>query len=128
MKQPVNAVEHVLVFYKLAPAGLLNASLHSSDETGLIFEHPGNSVLHKLLGVLAVGRGQLLEPRFNVGCEMDFHEAQNTANPRVWQGWPPQRNSIAVTARASLPGASALAGAGDEDLFNLRWTQLACGA
>jgi hypothetical protein len=55
------------VLYKLATVGLLNASLHSGDEAGLIFEHSGNSVLHQLLGILAVGIGHLLELRFNVG-------------------------------------------------------------
>ena len=73
MKQPVYTVKHVFVLYKLAPVYLLDASLHASDEAGLIFEHAGNSVFHQLLGVLAIGRGHLLEPRFNVGREMYFH-------------------------------------------------------
>jgi len=51
--------------YKLAAVSLLNASLDSCDEAGLIFEHPGDSVLHQLLGILAVRRGYLLELRFN---------------------------------------------------------------
>ena len=67
MKQPVDTVNHVFVLYKLATVGLLDASLHSCNEAGLIFEHPGNSVLHQLLGILAVGRSHLLELRFNVG-------------------------------------------------------------
>ena len=73
MKQPVDAGEHVFVLDELAPVGLLNASLHSGDEAGLIFKHPGNSVLDKLFGILAVGNSHLLEPRFNVGREMYFH-------------------------------------------------------
>ena len=73
MKQPVDTVKHVVVLYKLAPAGLLDASLHARDEAGLIFEHAGHRVFHQLLGVLAMGRGHLLEPRFNVGREMYFH-------------------------------------------------------
>ena len=73
MKQPVDAVKHVFVLYKLATVGLLDASLHSCDEEGLIFEHPGHSVFHQLLGILAVGRGHLPELRFNVGREMYFH-------------------------------------------------------
>jgi hypothetical protein len=88
VKQPVDAAQYLLVLYKFASAGLLYASLHSCDEAGLIFEHPGNSILHQLLGILAVGDSQLLEPRFDLGRKMDFHEAQNTANPRVWQGCP----------------------------------------
>ena len=52
---------------KLATVGLLNTSLHSGDEAGLIFEHPGNSIFHQLLGILAVGGSHLLELRFNVG-------------------------------------------------------------
>ena len=67
MKQSVDSVHHVLVLYEFAAVGLLNASLHSSNEAGLIIEHPGNSILHQLLGILAVGRSNLLELRFNVG-------------------------------------------------------------
>jgi len=61
------------VLPKLATVGLLNTSLHSRDEAGLIFEHPGNSFLHQLLGILAAGNSHLLEPRFNVGRKMHFH-------------------------------------------------------
>jgi hypothetical protein len=75
MKQPVDAGEHVFVLDELAPVGLLNASLHSGDEACLIFEHPGNSILHELLGILAAGSGKSLEASFNVGWEMYFHEA-----------------------------------------------------
>ena len=67
LKQPVDTVQHILVLYQLAPVGLLDAFLHAGDEAGLIFEHAGNSVFNQLLGVLAIGKGQLLEPRFNVG-------------------------------------------------------------
>ena len=73
MRQLVDTPQHVLVLYKLATVGLLDAPLHASDEAGLIFEHPGNGFFHQLLGVLAVGGGHLLEPRFNVGREMYFH-------------------------------------------------------
>ena len=58
MEQPVDTAKHVFVLYKLAPVGLLDASLHARDEAGLIFEHAGSRVLHQLLGVLAVGRPQ----------------------------------------------------------------------
>ena len=73
MKQPVDTIKHVFVLYKLATVGLLDASVHSCDEAGLIFKHAGNSVFHQLLGVLAIGGGHLLKPRFNVGREMYFH-------------------------------------------------------
>ncbi len=76
------------MLYKLATVGLFNTALHSGDEAGLIFEHPGNSVLHQLLGIFAVGNSHLLEPRFNFGWEMYFHEAQSTGNPRARQGLP----------------------------------------
>jgi len=66
------------MFYKLATVGLLNTSLYSGDEAGLIFEHSGNSVLHQLLDILAVGNSHLLEPRFNVGRKMYFHALQST--------------------------------------------------
>ncbi len=58
---------------KLATIGLLDPSLHSSNEAGLAFEHPGNRLLHELLGILAVGNSHLLETGFNVGREMHFH-------------------------------------------------------
>ena len=66
MKQPVDPVKHVLVLYKFATVGLCDSPLHSGDEAGLHFEHASDSVFHQLLGVLAIGRGHLLEPRFNV--------------------------------------------------------------
>ena len=72
MKQPADASNHVFVLHELAPIGLLDASLHAGNEAGVIFEHPRNRVFHQLLGVLAVGKGHLLELRFNVGREMYF--------------------------------------------------------
>ena len=79
------------MLYKLAAVGLLNASLHACGEAGLIFEHAGNGVLHKLFGVLAVGDCYLLKPRFNVRREMYLHalkvrenqEIGNTENERM---------------------------------------------
>ena len=85
VKQPVDTVKDVFVIYKLAPVGLLDAFLHPGDEAGLIFEHAGNSVFNQLLGVLAIGKGQLLEPRFNVGREMYFHTLQDKRKPEVRQ-------------------------------------------
>jgi hypothetical protein len=73
VKYSIDTIDHVFVLYKLAKVGLLDSSLHSGNEAGLILEHPGNSVLHQLLGILAVGNSHLLEPRFNVGREMYFH-------------------------------------------------------
>ena len=64
------------MLHKLATVGLLDASLDSCDEAGLIFEHPGNGVFHQLLGILAIGNGDLLKSRFNVGREMYFHVLQ----------------------------------------------------
>jgi hypothetical protein len=83
VKQPVDTVKHVFVLYKLAPVGLLDASLHAGDEAGLIFEHAGNSVFHQLPGVLAIGRSHLLEPRFSVGGEVYFHAFKVREN-RIW--------------------------------------------
>jgi hypothetical protein len=73
LKQPVDALKHVLVLHKIAPVGLRDAPLHTGDEASLIVEHAGNGVFDQLLGVLATGRGHLLEPRFDVGGEMYFH-------------------------------------------------------
>jgi hypothetical protein len=91
VKESVDTIKHVFMLYKLATISLLNTSLYSGDEAGLIFEHPGNSILHQLLGILAVGNSHLLEPRFNVGREMHFHafkvredrERGNTENERM---------------------------------------------
>ena len=85
VKQPVETVKDVFVLYKLAPVGLLDAFLHPGDEAGLILEHAGNRVFNLLLGVLGVGKGQLLQPRFNVGREMYFHNFQNTRKPEMNQ-------------------------------------------
>ena len=85
MKQPVDTVKHVLVLYQLAPVGLLDTFLHPGDEAGLIFEHAGNRVFNQLLGVLPMGKGQLLEPRFNLGREMYFHSLQDTRKPEMKQ-------------------------------------------
>jgi hypothetical protein len=38
-----------------------------------------------LLGVLTMGKGQLLEPRFNLGREMYFHTLQDTRIPEMRQ-------------------------------------------
>ena len=67
VKQTFDTIKHVFVLYKVATVGLLNSSLHACDEAGLIFEHPGNCILYQFIGLLAVGNGKLLEPRFNVG-------------------------------------------------------------
>src|ERR1017187_9257843 len=86
--RPKSAVAAGVHFFydELATVGLLDASLYSRAEAGLIFEHAGNSVFHQLLGVLAIGRGHLLEPRFNVGREMYFHSLQGTGKPGRGQG------------------------------------------
>ena len=66
------------MLHKLATVGLLDASLDSCDEAGLILEHPCNRVLHQLLSVFTIGNRDLLESRFDVGREMYFHVLQGT--------------------------------------------------
>lgn len=78
MKQPVDTVNYVLVLYKLAPVGLLYASLHSCNKACVTGEHPNNGVLDQLLRIFAVGGSHMLELRFNVGREMDVHRLQVT--------------------------------------------------
>jgi len=78
VKEPVDTVNHIPMVDKLAPVGLLDASLRSRDEAGLIGEHPGDRVPHQLIGVLAVGGGHLLELRFDSGWEMNFHAHEGT--------------------------------------------------
>jgi hypothetical protein len=90
LKEPVDSVKHVLVLDKLAPAGLLNTSLHAGYEAGAIFKHAGNGVFHQLLGVRAIGGSHLLEPRFNVGREMYFHALQGTRKPAARQHGRPK--------------------------------------
>ena len=99
MKQPVDTVPHLLMLHKLATVGLLDASLHSCDEAGLIFEHPGNCVFHQLLGILAVGKGQLLESRFNIGREMYFHAFKIRENQA---GGQPQQKAYTLPKYAGV--------------------------
>jgi hypothetical protein len=87
VKQPVDTVKHVFVRYNLAPGCLLNASLHSGDEAGLVFKHVGNGVFHQLLDILAMGGGHLLKPRFDVGREMYFHAFEDIGKPESEQGF-----------------------------------------
>jgi hypothetical protein len=86
VKKSVDAIQHVLVLYKFAAVGLRDSRLHTRDEAGLIVEHAGNSAFHQLLGVLAIGRGQLLEPRFDLGGEMYFHAFKLRENRGLGNG------------------------------------------
>jgi len=100
MKQPVDPVKHVLVLYKFATVGLGDSPLHSSDEAGLLFEHASDSVFHQLLGILTIGRGHLLESRFNFRREMYFHafkirENRREGNERCTFRMPEQVSSSA---------------------------------
>ncbi len=73
LAQPIDAGHHVFVVDELATVGLRDAFFHTGNEAGVIFQHVANGVFHQLLGVLAIGKRYLLEPRFNVGREMYFH-------------------------------------------------------
>ncbi len=73
VKQPVDTATHLAMLYQLAPVSLLNAPLHACDEAGLVLKHAVNRVFHQLLSILAIGRGHLLEPCFNIRREMYFH-------------------------------------------------------
>jgi hypothetical protein len=85
MKQPLEAVKYIFVLHKLTTVGLLNAFLYTCYEASLFLEHPGNSVFNELLGVLAIGKGHLLKPRFNVGREMYFHDFKVREKPAARQ-------------------------------------------
>jgi hypothetical protein len=76
VKQLVDTVKRLFVLYKLATVGLLNASLHSCDEAGLVFKHAINGLFHQLLSILAIGSGHLLKPSFNIRREMYFHTSK----------------------------------------------------
>ena len=73
VKQPLDAIPHLLILNSLAAIGLLDAPLYPSDKPGLIFKHAIDCFFHQLLGILSVRRGHLLKPCFNVGREMYFH-------------------------------------------------------
>jgi hypothetical protein len=49
------------------PVRLLNATLNARDEAGLIVKQPVDRALHQLLNILAIGGGDLRQPRFDVG-------------------------------------------------------------
>lgn len=66
LEQPVDALHHVLMVYEFAAFRCCNSLFKPGDKTGVTFQHPGNSLFHQLLGVLAIGKRHLLEPRFNV--------------------------------------------------------------
>src|ERR1700733_3910281 len=86
MKEPVNAVNDFGMLYKLATVGLLDAVLHPSYEAGLVFEHAINSLSHQLLGILSIGRGHFLEPRFDIRREMYFHTPKSMDGDGLCQG------------------------------------------
>ena len=73
VKEPVDTIQHVFVFYKLGAVGLLKAPLHTDDKAGPIFKHAMDGLFDQLLRILAVRRGNLLKPRFNVVREVYFH-------------------------------------------------------
>jgi hypothetical protein len=73
VKQPLDAVTYFLMLYKLALVGLLNALVHTCDEAGLLLKHAIHCFFHQLLSILAIRRGHLLEPHFDVRREMYFH-------------------------------------------------------
>ena len=101
VKQPVDAIQHILVLYKFAPVGLRDTSLNAGDEAGLTVEHAGNCVFHQLLGVLAVGRGHLVEPCLNVGREMNFHALQGTRKPAIGQRRKRKRRAMRLNPAKS---------------------------
>jgi hypothetical protein len=58
---------------KFATVGGRNSLFDPRYKTGLIFQHADNGVFYQLLGVLAICKRHLLEPRFNIGRKMDLH-------------------------------------------------------
>jgi hypothetical protein len=71
LEQPVDPLHHVLMVEKFATIGGCNSLFDAGGKAGLIFQHTDNGVFHQLLGVLAIGKRHLLEPRFNVRREMN---------------------------------------------------------
>ena len=90
MKQPVDAGKHVFMLYKFSAVCLFDALLNASDEASLIVQHPSNGVFHQLLGVLAAGRGHLLEPCFDVGGKCTSMPFQGTRKPATRQTRAPE--------------------------------------
>jgi len=46
LKEPVDALHHVVMVDKFASVRLRDAFLNTGDETRLIFQHAGNRVFH----------------------------------------------------------------------------------
>jgi hypothetical protein len=57
---------------------------------------------HQLVGFAALLSGRLRQPRFLLGCEMDFHALKVRQSEREWQ--PPGRATAGT--RKPLPGDS----------------------
>lgn len=66
-------MKYLFMPYQLATVGLLDASLHACDETCLVFKHAMNRLFHQFLRILAICRGHLSEPSFNIVRKTCFH-------------------------------------------------------
>ena len=80
------------MFDQLASVSLCNAQFHGRDEASLVFEHANHRLLHELLRILAARRGHLLQPGFDIGREMHFHNPRvGTTRPTVKLSYTPQQ-------------------------------------
>ena len=64
--------------------GLL-AALHGFNETAFLVEIPRDNLLYQLVRVTALLTGALLELRFNLDGEVDFHDLYNTRKAALGQ-------------------------------------------
>jgi hypothetical protein len=68
------------------------ATVHCVYEAAFLIEIPRHDLQYQLVRFTALLSGRLRQFCFLLGCEMYFHDAQNTVKPRAWQGcrgeWP----------------------------------------
>ena len=86
-EQPVDALHHVLMVGQFTAFGCRNPLLNPGNKAGLTFQHSGNRIFHQLLPILAIGKRNLLKPRFDVGREMNFHTSNIRKNWRGGKIW-----------------------------------------
>jgi hypothetical protein len=64
-------------------------NIGTGAKIGIVLKQTQDGVLHQAFGVGAGVGGDLREPRFLLGCEMDFHALRILENGRLSNGWGP---------------------------------------
>lgn len=74
MQDSADARHDFLMLQQFASAGCGAAFLHCFGEPVAIFQHPADSFLHQLSGVLAGTAGEVTKLGFFVRGKMNFHK------------------------------------------------------